>query len=84
MCTKNTIYLIPFCIIWPSKVLGKNSRFKTGQTGVNSSSACMHAKLLQSDSLRSYGLYPTGPSVHWILQARIPELVAMPFSRGSF
>ena len=39
MCTKNTIYLIPFCIIWPSKVLGKNSRFKTGQTGVNSSSA---------------------------------------------
>ena len=34
-----------------------------------------------SDSLRLHGLYVT---VHGILQARIVEWVAFPFSRGSF
>ena len=36
-----------------------------------------------SDSLQPHGLYPPGPSAHGILQARILEWVAMPFSRGS-
>ena len=37
-----------------------------------------------SDSLQSCGLYPLGSSVHGILQARILERVAIPFSRGIF
>ena len=37
-----------------------------------------------SDPLRPHGLYsPPGSPVHGILQARILEWVAMPFSRGS-
>ena len=36
-----------------------------------------------SDSLRPPGLYPAGSSVHGILQARILEWVAIPFSGGS-
>ena len=36
-----------------------------------------------SDSLQPYGLSLTRPSVHWILQARILEWVAKPFSRES-
>ena len=36
-----------------------------------------------SDSLWPYGLYPPGSSVHGILQARLLEGVAIPFSRGS-
>ena len=36
-----------------------------------------------SDSLQPHGLYPPGSSVHGILQARILEWVAIPFSRGS-
>ena len=35
------------------------------------------------DSLQTHGLYPPGFSVHGILQARILQRVAMPFSRGS-
>ena len=35
------------------------------------------------DSLQLHGLYPLGSSVHGILQARILEWVAIPFSRGS-
>ena len=46
---------------------------------------CMHAKLLQSCpapcDTTDHG--PPGSSVHRILQARILEWVAMPFSRGS-
>ena len=33
--------------------------------------------------LRPHGLYPPGFSVRGILQARIPGVVAIPFSRGS-
>ena len=36
-----------------------------------------------SDCSRLHGQYPTGPSVHGILQARILEWVAIPFSRRS-
>ena len=36
-----------------------------------------------SDSLSSYGLQPPGSSAHGILQPRILEWVALPFSRGS-
>ena len=46
---------------------------------------CMHAQLLSRVWLfcdpRDYG--PTGSSVHGIFQARLPEWVAMPSSRGS-
>ena len=45
---------------------------------------CMCAKSLQScPTLQSHGLYPPGSSVHGILQAGIPECVAIPSSRGS-
>ena len=45
----------------------------------------MHAKLLQScpTLCDSMDCSPPGSSVHEILQARILEWVAMPFSRGS-
>ena len=36
-----------------------------------------------SDSLRPHGLQPPGSSIHGIFQARIPEWVAIPSSRGS-
>ena len=47
--------------------------------------ACVHVKLLQSCStLRDpMDCSLPGSSVHGILQARILELVAMPYSRGS-
>ena len=38
---------------------------------------------VMTDSLQPHGLYPPGPSVHGILQARILEWVAIPFCRGS-
>ena len=47
--------------------------------------ACVCAKSLQScPTLQPYGLYVAhqAPSVHGILQARILERVALPFSRG--
>ena len=46
---------------------------------------CVHAKSLQScPTLRdSMDCSPPGSSVHGILQARILEWVAIPFSRGS-
>ena len=45
----------------------------------------MHAKSLQSCLMLCDPMdhSPAGPSVHGILQARILEWVAMPFSRGS-
>ena len=47
--------------------------------------ACVYAKLLQSHSTFCNSMYcsPQGSSIHGILQARILEWVAMPFSRGS-
>jgi len=42
----------------------------------------VHSCSVVSDSLRPYDCSPPG-SVHGILQARILEWVAMPFSRGS-
>ena len=38
--------------------------------------------LVVSDSLRPHECSPPGSSVHGILQAIIPEWVAIPFSRG--
>ena len=35
-------------------------------------------------SVVSDSFWPHGFSVHWIIQARIPEWVTIPFSRGSF
>ena len=45
----------------------------------------MHAKSLQSclTLCNPMDCSPPGFSVHGVLQARIPEWVAMPFSRGS-
>ena len=42
-----------------------------------------HAGSVVSDSLRPHGLQPSNSSVQGILQARILEWVAFPFSRGS-
>ena len=46
---------------------------------------CMHAKLLKSSPTLCNPIDCSSPgsSVHGILQARILEWVAMPFSRGS-
>ena len=46
---------------------------------------CVCAKLLQSclTPCDAMDCSPPGSSVHGILQARIPEWVAMPFPRGS-
>ena len=44
---------------------------------------CAHNHSAVFDSLRPYRLSPPGSSVHGILQARILEWVANPFSRGS-
>ena len=45
---------------------------------------CACARSVVSNSLRPHGLYPPGSSVHGILQARVPEGVAISSSRGSF
>ena len=52
---------------------------------VNVVLACMQAKLLQAclTLCNAIGYRPPGFSVHGILQARIPEWVAMPSSRES-
>ena len=39
---------------------------------------------VMSSSLQPYGLCSTGSSIHGIIQARIQEWVATPFSRGSY
>ena len=44
---------------------------------------CVHACSVVSKSLRLYGLYPPGSSVHGVFQARILEWVAISSSRGS-
>ena len=48
-------------------------------------SLCVHAKLLQPRPAlcNSVDCGPPGSSSHGILQARVLEWVAMPFSRGS-
>ena len=46
-------------------------------------STCMHVRSVVSDSLRPMVSSPPGSSVRGILQARILEWVAIPFSRGS-
>ena len=43
---------------------------------------CVHAKWLQSTLCNLVDCSPPGSSVHGILQVRIPEWVAIPFSRG--
>ena len=45
--------------------------------------ACVLSHSVMSDSLRPMDCSPPGSSVHGILQARILEWVAIPFSRGS-
>ena len=47
---------------------------------------CLHAKLLRHVWLFAipWTVAPSGSSVHWILQARILEWVAMPSSGGIF
>ena len=60
--------------------------------GLNSSTEVSHFYLsvksvslsVISDSLKLHGLSPPGSSDHRILQARILEWVAIPFSRGIF
>ena len=49
------------------------------------SRACVHAKSLQSHTIlcNPMDCRPPGSSVHGVLQARILEWVAIPFSRGS-
>ena len=42
-----------------------------------------HCDLIVSDSLDTMDWSPPGCSIHGILQARILEWLAMPFSRGS-
>ena len=44
---------------------------------------CVTSRSVVSDSLRPHGLYPTRLLCPWILQARILEWAAIPFSRGS-
>ena len=46
-------------------------------------SVCVGCSVM-SDSVQLHGLLPEGSSVHEILQARILQWVAIPFSRGSF
>ena len=41
------------------------------------------SRSVKSDSLQPHGLSPPGSSVHRILQARILEWIAIPFSRES-
>ena len=44
---------------------------------------CLHVSvLIMSDSLQPHGLWPAR-NIHGILQATVPEWVAVPFSRGS-
>ena len=59
---------------WSSKVTACDSQY-----------ACKHAQLLQScpTLCDPMDCSPPGSSVHGILQARIPEWVTIPFSRGS-
>jgi len=64
---------------------------KDGRAGINLNillsdlKACVHVQLFQSCSTlcNLVDCSPPGSSVHGILQARILEWVAMPFSRGS-
>jgi len=44
---------------------------------------CVHVCSVVSKSLRSYGLWPTRLLFHGIFQARILELIAISYSRGS-
>ena len=67
--------------LWPPL----NRTLKNGYSGkcYGCVSVCSVASVM-SASLRPYGLYsPPDSSVHGILQARILEWVATPFSRGS-
>ena len=50
---------------------------------VQSLSSVQFSRSVVSNSLQPMGCSPPGSAVHGILQARILEWVAMPFSRGS-
>ena len=59
---------------------------KYDKSCLNKQFVCVCGKLLQLclTLCDPMGCSPPGSSVHGILQARIPEWVAIPFSRGSF
>ena len=81
----STCFPSPVAIIPQSKPLGESHRLLNAFPLVITLVLCVLAQPLQScltlcDPL-DYS--PPGSSVHWILQARILEWVAMPSSRGS-
>ena len=63
--------------VWPT-VLGNSTQYSKD---LNGKSAKITQSCLTLCNLRDYS--PPGCSVHGILQARILEWVAIPFSRGS-
>ena len=61
----------------------ENLKKETEKTmGINGGSESV-SNLVVSDSLQPHDCSPPGSSLHGILQARILERVAIPFSRGS-
>ena len=70
---------------WPPRGFGGRGFAEVAVLTYSCLSACMHAKSLQSyrTLCDSVDCSPLGSSVHGILQARILEWLAIPFSRGS-
>ena len=70
---------------WSLQVIISTKYCSPKQKATRSHVVCMHAKLLESCLILCDPMdcSPPGSSVHGILQARILELVAMPFSKGS-
>ena len=67
---------------WKPKIKWNRIRFlRIYRILPSSFSLCIYS--VMSDSLWPHGLQPTMLSIHGILQARILEWVAIPFSRGS-
>ena len=94
---KVTIFSIPYSIHLNmshqvhSTCKGRESKFHLQEGRLSNNRwllkpPCMRAKLLQSCPTLGNPIdySPSDSSVHWILQARILEWVAMPSSRGSF
>ena len=66
-----------------TKFRSPNSQRKAGSYGCETQESESVSYPAVSSSLQPHGCSPPGSSVHGILQARILEWVALPFSRGS-
>ena len=79
-CSTNTFTKLQLCL-----QIGRNNKLlsRKPQAFTKANCSVLYRKYFPSELWTHYSIFATPLSVHGILQSRIPEWVAIPFSRGS-